>query len=221
MKRFLLDNLGWKLLSVAIATLLWAMLAREPEIATSLSVPIEFKNMPDDLDISSEMPERARLEIRGASGRLTRDNLAEAAVMLDLATVGGPGERTFTFTDRNVKLPLGVRFYKAVPSQVTLRFEHLLYKTAPIRARFAAGPPDGYAIVSSSFEPARIRIVGPESHVRQIDSVGTDPIDLSNVNSVMSQSDMLVHVKLGDPQVRLSPPTPVHFKVKLEKRDMN
>ncbi len=221
MKRFLFDNLGWKLLSLAIATLLWTMLAREPEIATSVNVPIEFKNMPDDLDISTEMPERVRLEIRGASGRLTRDNLSEAAVMLDLATVGRPGERTFTFTDRNVKLPMGVSFYKAVPSQITMRFEHLLYKTVPIRARFAAGPPEGYAIVSSRFEPASVRIVGPESHVRPIDSVGTDPIDLSNVSSVMAQSDMRIHVNVGDPQVRLDPLAQVHFKVKLEKRDMN
>lgn len=218
MKRLLLRNLGWKILSLALASLFWFLVAREPSLATSLNVPIQFKNMSDDLDISSEMPERVRLEVRGPSGRMTRDNLTETAVVLDLSTVSGAGERTFTFSDRNVRLPSGVNFYKAVPSQVTIRFERLMYKSVPIRARFATGPPDGYAIVSSDFSPRTVRIVGPESHVQPIDFVSTDPIDLSNV---VGRAEMLVHINVGDPQVRLNPLTQVRFTVTLEKRDMN
>jgi len=181
-------------------------------------VPIQFKNISDDLDISSEIPERVRLEVRGPTGRLTHDNLAETAVVLDLGTVAGPGERTFTFGDRNVRLPNGVSFYKAVPSQIAIKFEHLLYKDVPVRARFATGPPEGYAVVKSSFEPSTVRIVGPESHVQPIDYVSTDPIDLSNV---IGQAEKRVHVNVGDPQVRLNPVTQVRFTVSLEKRDMN
>jgi YbbR domain-containing protein len=113
---------------------------------------------------------------------------------------------------------MGVNFYKAVPSQITIRFEHLLYKNIPIRARYATGPPDGYAVVRSSFDPQTVRIVGPESHVQPIDFVSTDPIDLSNV---IGRAQMTVHVNVGDPQVRLNPVTQVQFTVKLEKRDMN
>ena len=131
--------------------------------------------MSDDLDISSEIPERVRLEVRGPSGRMSRENLSETAVVLDLSTVTGPGERTFTFADRDISLPTGVSFYKAVPSQITVRFEHLMYKNVPVRARYATGPPDGYAVVKSSFDPQTVRIVGPESHVQPIDYVSTDP----------------------------------------------
>lgn len=218
MKRLLFHNLGWKLLSLAIATMLWLVVAREPSIATSINVPIEFKNMADDLDISSEMPDRVRLEIRGPTGRLTRDNLADVSVLLDLSTVTGPGERTFTFSDRNVKLPVGVNFYKAVPSQLTIKFEHLMYKTVPVRPRYATGPPEGYAVVNSGFDPSTVRIVGPESHVQPIEFVSTDPIDLSNV---IGHVEMRVHINVGDPQVRLNPVTQVRFNVTLEKRDMN
>src|SRR5207253_1039930 len=108
MKRLLLHNLGWKLHSLVLAATLWFVVAREPSIATSVNVPIQFKNMSDDLDVSSEIPERVRLEVRGPSGRLSRDNLAETAVVLDLSTVATAGERTFTFSDRNVRLPMGV-----------------------------------------------------------------------------------------------------------------
>ena len=51
MIRLLTRNIGWKLLALLIAVALWIAVAREPELDTSLSVPIEFKNIPDDLDI--------------------------------------------------------------------------------------------------------------------------------------------------------------------------
>lgn len=218
MTRLLFHNLGWKLLSLLIAAVLWFVNAREPELATSLNVPIELKNIPDDLDISSEMPDRVRIEVRGPSSRLTRDNVAESAVVLDLATVNNPGERTFTFQDRNVKLPRGVQFYKAVPSQITIHFEHLIFKTIPIRARFASAPPDGYVVAASSFEPQTVRIVGPESHVQTIEFITTDPIDLSTIRS---KSEMRIHLNVGDPQVRLDDPaTQVHYRVEVVKRDL-
>ena len=217
MRRLLLHNLVWKVLSLSIAVLAWFLIAREPDVATSLNVPIELKNMPDDLDISSEMPDRVRVEVRGPASRLTRDSIVEAAVVLDLTAVTRPGERTFTFQERNVKLPKGVRFYKAVPSQITMRFEHLVYKTVPIRARYAAAPPDGWAVISSSFDPPAVRIVGPESHVQPIEFVTTDPIDLSNTTG---KAEMRMQLNLGDPQVRMNPVTQVQFRVALEKRDL-
>jgi len=38
-------NLGWKLLSLLIALALWVAVAREPQLATSLTIPVEFRNM--------------------------------------------------------------------------------------------------------------------------------------------------------------------------------
>lgn len=218
MKGLLLYNLGWKLLSIALATLLWFLVAREPEVATSISVPVEFKNIPDDLDISSDIPERVHIDIRGSSGRLQRDNLANAAVVLDLSSVTGPGERTFTLSDSNLRLPVGVSFYRAIPSQITMRFERLMSKTVRIRPKYSTGPPDGYVVVSSSFDPPTARIVGPESHVQPIEYVTTDPIDLSGI---VGKKEIPVHVHVGDPQVRLRSDPKVNLRVVLQKKEMN
>jgi len=85
MRQLFTQNLGWKLLSVLLAVGLWLAIAREPEVATSLSVPVEFRNMRDDLDISGNLPDRIRIEVRGPSGRLTRDNLSAVAAVMDLS----------------------------------------------------------------------------------------------------------------------------------------
>ena len=212
--KFIFGNLGWKLLSLLIAVALWIAVAREPELATSIAVPIEFRSIPDDLDIGSNLPDRVRLEIRGSSGRLSRDSLADLAVIVDLSDAR-PGERTYNIRASNINLPSGVSFYHALPSQITLRFDKLLTKEVDIvLAPYSKGPPDGYRVRSYMLEPAKTFIRGPEQRVKSISHVTLDPVDLS---SVISQAEFQTHVNLGDPQVRLEVPSTVRLKVIVEK----
>jgi YbbR domain-containing protein len=207
-------NIGWKLLSLAVAFVLWILVAREPELATSISVPIEFKNLPDDLDISSNVPERMHIEIRGPSGRLSRDYLAELAAVLDLKDARA-GERTYTINGYNLNLPVGVVFYRAVPSQITLRFDRLFARDVEVAPRYATTPPDGYLVTTLSVSPPKVRLRGPKDHVQQIRQVLTDPIDLSGV---VGQADFRVHVNVGDPQVRVESPTLVTVHLNVAKQ---
>jgi YbbR domain-containing protein len=213
MKQLFTQNLGWKLLSLAIAVAIWIAVAREPELATSLSVPIELKNIPDDLDIGSAVPDQVHLEIRGPSGRLSRDNLTNAAMILDLGDAHA-GERTYTIRAANFNLPSGVSFYRAVPSQITLRFDHLASQSVKIFPRYSKPPQAGYRIRAYVLEPENIRIRGPEERVKRIDRVWTDPVDLS---SVVSSAEFHTHVNVGDAQVRLDAPTAITLKVTLER----
>lgn len=214
MRRLLLDNLALKALAVLIAFGLWVITAREPELATSFSVPILFRHIPEDLDISSNVPERVHLEVRGPARRLTPESLSQTAVVLDLAGLQ-QGERTFTIHESDVRqLPINVMFYRAVPSQVALRFERLSTKEVPVEPTYAKAPPQGYYVVRYGFEPARVRIRGPESRLQTVDHVTTDPIDLSGV---ISHAEKRAHVRLPDPQFRLESDPVVKFSVELER----
>jgi YbbR domain-containing protein len=153
MRQLFTQNLGWKLASLLLAVGLWLAVAREPEVATSLSVPVEFKNMRDDLDISGNLPDRISLELRGPSGRLTRDNLSTIAAVLDLADAQA-GDRTYNIRGRNLNLPSGVVFYRSVPSQLTLHFEQLSVKNEPVQPVFV-NKPASYRIASQEFKSKR------------------------------------------------------------------
>jgi YbbR domain-containing protein len=206
-------NLGWKVLSVAIALTLWIFVAREPEVATSLSAPVDFQNMRDDLDIGGSLPDRVRLEVRGPSGRLTRDNLSAVAVVLDLSDAQA-GDRTYSIRGRNLNLPAGVVFYRAVPSQITLHFEQLVFKNEPVVAVFV-NKPAGYRIASQRLSVTQVRIRGSADRVSAIGQVKTDPLSL---NGVAGQKVFRTHLNIGDPQVRLvDGPADMTVQVKLEK----
>jgi YbbR domain-containing protein len=211
--QLLTRNLGWKLLSLAIAVVLWIAVSREPEVATSLSVPVDFKNMRDDLDIDGNLPDRVRLEVRGPSGRVTRDNLSAIAVVLDLSDASA-GERTYSIRGRNLNLPSGVVFYRAVPSQLTLHFDQLVFQEEAVFPVYV-NVPNGYRVASQQFTPATVRIRGSQDRVQAIHQVKTDPMDLSGA---AGEKTIHTHLNVGDPQVRIvDAPADITVQVKLEK----
>jgi len=213
MKQLFTRNLAWKLLSLVIAIACWVAVAREPEVATSLSVPVDFKNPPDDLDVDGNLPDRVRLEVRGPSGRLTRDNLSAVAVVLDLSDAHA-GERTYSIRGRNLNLPSGVVFYGSVPSQITLHFNQLIAAEERVQPVFVNKPPS-YRIVSQQFTPDKVVVRGAELRVQAIHQVRTDPLDLSDV---VGEKVFHTHLNVGDAQVRLvDTPSDITVRVKLEK----
>src|SRR5271156_5201606 len=142
MRQLLTRNLGWKMLSLVIAFAIWVAVAREPELATSVLVPVQFKSLPDDLDFGTSVPDRVNVEVRGQSGRLSRTNLSDVGVVLDL-TSARPGDHTYTIRAADINLPYGVSFYRAIPSQITLRFEQLVTREGTVKPAFI-NTPEGY-----------------------------------------------------------------------------
>jgi YbbR domain-containing protein len=207
-------NLGWKLLSFLIAFGLWAIVVREPELVTSHSAPVFFKDLPKDLEIGSDVIDRVHLEIRGPEGKLTPNSLADTALVLDLSSVRNPGERTFTVSEPSLNLPRGVTFLRAIPSQLRLRFERVLTKEVPVQVHIATPQPAGYTMIDQVIKPDKLKITGPENRVARITAAQTDPIDLSGV---VSNAEFHVHAYVDDSQVRFEGNSMVSLRVYVEK----
>jgi YbbR-like protein len=194
----LFHNFGWKLLSLAVAFVIWALVASEPELATFATVRVEYKNLSDQLEIGSEPVETVVHELRGPSGEL-RGETVKPAVILDAAGVT-PGQRTFTIGNGNVRLPRGVHLVRAIPSEVRLMFEPRAEREVPVQARFTgvSPPPGRFHVI-----PRTVRIEGPRSRVSRIAAAVTDPVDAAGLTAI---KEFRVNVILEDPYVRLKSP---------------
>ncbi len=208
------ENFGWKLLSLLAAIVLWLALVGDPELTTTISVPLEFRNLPRELDINSETPEVVQLELQGPSAKLSRSKTANIAVLLDVSTVNKSGEKTFTIGPANLNLPAEVQMTRAIPSQVRLRFEHRRLREIPVQIRFSGPPPDGYRVKSQDVIPERVRVVGPESRVLRVQTAETDPIDLGGMDG---DQEFETSIFVSEPLVRLESQPLVRVKVTLEK----
>jgi YbbR domain-containing protein len=210
------SNITWKLLSLLVAVLLWILVSSEPELSTFRTVPVQYKDLPRELEISSDLIESVTLELRGPAGDL-RDfaDSQQTAVVLDMAHVQ-PGERTFGVVAENVQLPRGLLLVRAIPSQLRFQFERRMNRDVPVQVRFSKDPPQGYQVLGYAITPRHIRIVGPESHVRKLNHAITDPIDLSPVVGVQ---EFRVNTFTEDPQVRCQSSQQVVVRVTVQKKE--
>jgi hypothetical protein len=212
--RFFKTNLSWKIFSLTISILLWFAFVAESETALSIAVPVEFRNMPRELEISTEVSDRLYLKVRGPSARMRSSDLAQASVVLNLAQIVQPGEHTFTLDQTTVNLPAGIILTRAVPSQIRLRFEKHLSKKVAVEARVEGLPPKGYRVARMEVSPRQLLIAGPESRVQLVASLPTDAIDLS---STVSSGEFRVSAYVSDSQVRFEGSPMVVVRVMLEK----
>jgi len=70
----------------------------------------------------------------------------------------------------------------------------------------------GYRVQAAEVDPIKVRIHGPEQRVAALESVPTDPIDLSGV---VGDKEIRTHVNVGDPQLRTEFPVIIAVKVKV------
>jgi YbbR-like protein len=211
----LFENLGWKLLALAVAVVIWALVASEPELATFVTVRLEYKNLPDDLEIGSEPVTSVVLELQGPSGELR--GLGESvrpAVVLDMSSVRA-GERTFMVGDGNVKLARGVRLVRSIPSEVRMAFEERRSRWVPVQVRFTGEGQNGYAVAHYEVAPNQLPIAGPKSRVSRITAADTDRVDVS---SVVGSSEFRVNAFVDDPYVRFTASPQVTVVVTMKKK---
>ena len=176
MKQFFTHNIGWKLLSLAAAILLWISVAGEPELATFVSAHVEYKNLSPGVEIDSDVVETVYLEVRGSAEALRLPELPRgSAVILDLTGVE-PGQHTFTIDSGDVRLPRGVQLVRAVPAQIRLAVEAAASRTVPVEVRIVDDLPPDLRVIESTAEPSALPITGPASRVARVVSVHTDPI---------------------------------------------
>jgi YbbR domain-containing protein len=200
---------------LGIAAFLWYAFVGETELAASLPATVQFKNVPQDLEVTPDIFDRIFLRLKGPATRLNAGSLRDITVVLDLGQVHGPGERTYTLTADNLQLPVGVDVSRIVPSQLRLRFDNRITRSVPVEVRFSGTAPVGYRITGQQASPDAVRVTGPQIRVERLNSVLTDPIDLS---STVGQAEFRVPAFVPDPQVRFEGEPPnITVRVFLEK----
>jgi hypothetical protein len=215
--RWITENFGWKVLALASAFALWALVASESELSVFVTVPLAYKNLPEELEISADPVNTVSLELRGPSGVLSGFGdsvVARPAVIVDMTGVQA-GERTFPIGDGNVKLARGVRLVRAIPSEARFEFEQRGSRRVDVTPRFAGEGSSGYAVESFTVDPKQLPLLGPATRVARIPFVTTDRVDVS---TVVGTAEFRVNAFVEDPYVRFEGSPQVTVTVTMKKK---
>jgi YbbR domain-containing protein len=195
-------HLGLKVLSLALATVLWLTVAGEHVVERGLRVPIEFRNVPQSLEIVGNTPDTMNVRVRGSSAVLSRLQPGDIVAVLDLSSARA-GSRIFTVRTDQVRAPFGVEVSQVLPATIPLDLESSLQRRVPVLPSVEGDPAPGFVIGHESAEPPTVEIVGPESHVRQVSEARTEPVDVSGARARVRD---VVNIGVADSSVRLVEP---------------
>jgi YbbR domain-containing protein len=213
LRRHVLHNFGIKLLALALAVGLWLAVTRDPISEIAVQVPIEFRNIPENLEINTESIPRAEIRVRGPQRIVRRLQSADIYAEIELGGMK-PGERTFDLTAEQVHHPRELEVVQVIPSQFHLTFDARLIRQVPVRPRVFGNFAAGYRIGRIDAEPATITISGPRQRVEAVEAAITDPVDASGT---MDRATFVRHAYVSDPLVQVTNPNLVRVTVIMEK----
>jgi len=211
---FITRNAGWKLFALAASFAIWLNVAREPDLSTIVNVPVEYANAPKDLEISSNIVAAVTVEAAGPAPQMRNLPAANLAAVLDFSGITEPGERTFTLTTKEIRLPRGTQLIRAVPAQLRFRFEKRDTRAVPVEVAYSGALPEGLKLGKVEVMPPMLEIMGPESHVKAARRLVTDPVDLTRVTGT---TDATLAVYAAETQVRFSGVPQVTVKIEVQR----
>lgn len=192
-------NLGLKALALAIAIVLWLTVAGEHVVERSVRVPLEFRNVPETLEIVGAAPQNVDVRLRGSSAVLSRLQSGEIVAVIDLSRAR-PGSRLFHIQNDEVRAPFGVEVEQVIPGTMPLDIEKSLRRSVPVVPATEGSPAPGYVVGRVSSDPAMVSIVGPDSHVRQVAGATTEPVSIQGARARVRDE---VAVGVPDSTIRL------------------
>ncbi len=192
-------QLGLKILAVTLASVLWLTVAGEHVVERSLRVPLEFRNIPAELEIVGNTPDTVDVRLRGSSAVLSRVQPGEIVAVIDLGAARS-GSRLFQLRNEEVRAPFGVEVAQVAPATLALELEKSARRTVPVVPAMEGDPAPGFVVGRVSTEPATVEIVGPDSHVRQVAEATTEPVSVKDAKARVRDG---VTIGVADASVRL------------------
>ena len=200
-----------RLASLGLAAALWFVIVGRQTAERGVVVPVELRNVPSDLELTGDPVNSVDVRVRSSPGLINSLETGKLLATIDLAGAT-EGERIVQLTPEQVQVPFGFRIVKITPSLLTLNIERTERKSVPVRPRVTGRPAPGFEIAGVASDPPEVRVAGPRSRVREIESAFTEPVSVEGASANASEA---VGVGLEDPLLRLEGGSRVRVRVSI------
>ena len=204
LRRIFLEDWSLKLLSLAIALVLWLVVTGQNEPVTAhVNVQLNFIR-PQALEISNDPPRTVDVMLTGSRNKLDDLTALDLVATVDISDQHA-GERVLRLADKaQISLPQGVKVDGFQPSAIPIRLEEIVERQVPIEPKLEGKPPDGYQVYVVRPNKGAVLVRGPESRVNALQKVLTESIWVSGHKETFTASNLGIDVP--DPKVDLLDP---------------
>jgi YbbR domain-containing protein len=213
MRKWILHNLGLKIVSVFLAIFLWVVVLGEQKVDVTLNVPLAL-NLPTALLLVNDLPESLEVHLRGPKTLVT--SLAAREV-----TFSGPpgklaeGENSIPIREDMVQVPRGIQVVDVTPHRIRVVLEALSERDIEVTPRVEGVPPAGFVVRRVISVPSRVRMTGPTSEIRRLTQVRTLPV---NLNGQMTSFSTQVLLEPVGRLIRIQNGAPIVVEVEIDAK---
>lgn len=180
LRKIFLEDWMLKLTALVITLALWfGVTGLSTPTTKRFSIPL-IPNIATNVEIINTPREEVDIVVSGDQRRVDQISRSDLVATLDLRDVA-PGDWVISLSPETVAvtLPQGVKLEEVQPSRIPINLEAVEEKDVDVKVVLSGNLPPGYEVYSANALPGKIRVRGPASFVRTLETVETDPIDIA------------------------------------------
>jgi LysM repeat protein len=198
---------GGLLLTLLLVSTVWGIYTGGQLSLISITAPIDFRNIPENLELKKASAEKVKVQITGKRRLINALKPEQVRAFLDLQETN-QGVRRMSLNRENIEVPLGLELVRASPSTIRLELEQRVEKKVAVKPEIAGILPAGYQIEKISVSPKAVKISGPKSTLRAIKTLNTEQVDLGKMETLEGKKVVEVPLVISPASLRLVPGQP-------------
>lgn len=180
-------NLGLKLISLLLALAFFSLVRGSEDAQRSVFVDVVALLPPSSSKkiLVSELPDRVKLTVQGSRSVIHALRSQDIPpVQIDLRS----GTRSYYYFDPvDFEVPASVRIVQVAPSSIPLRWAERSSRRLPVEPRLVGQPGPDLSARIVEVRPSIVRVSGPAEEIDSLESAPTQPIDIRELGSGLSE----------------------------------
>ncbi len=190
------ENLGYKLIALLLALLLWFDVSTDEVAVVEYPVPLRIAVQGSDMIVTNDIPREVEVQFSGRGRDLL--SLDKDELSIDKEVRGGENDTLQIGLDpRDVQRPadLDVTPIAVTPGQITIVTDRFMEKSVLLQPIGAPQADDGFQVVDVSVQPRTVKVRGVTAEIRPIGSLA---LDLSQIRGVSGTLDLKMEIAVPE-----------------------
>jgi YbbR domain-containing protein len=189
-ERIFLRDWGTKLIALAISIALWFGVSGKTVSRRIQNVQLNLLPA-NEMQIRNEPPNEIEITVTGDKQKIDRLTKDDLIVSVDLSeTLSGDRILELSPETVNLELPSGIRLAEIQPNKIAVVLEKVVEREIDVKPVFEGSLADGFEIYQKIVTPSKVRLRGPESMIKSLDSISTERIDILDKNESFTEKQI-------------------------------
>ncbi len=166
------NNWQYRVLALLLALVCWYMVSGQEKVETWLEVPLEFVNLPQQMEITSGLVSKIQVRIRGTSNQVRSLNASRLAYKLDLGKIQ-PGSNVIPLVPESMAVTSAVEVVEISPTRLDLIADVMVSRSVPVSLDWIGMPGEDMQMRNATVIPDQVTITGFASTLEAVDKILT------------------------------------------------